>query len=32
VHHSAHEPGQRPHYHPTNKDGEIKKSGQHYCY
>ena len=25
VHHTAHEPGQRNHYHPTNEDGSIKK-------
>ena len=30
IHHQAHEPGQKPHYHPTNKDGSIKKDGSHF--
>ena len=32
VHHTAHEPGQKPHYHPADAKGEIKKNGQHFTY
>ncbi len=31
-HHTAHKPGQKNHYHPTNKDGSIKKDGVHHTY
>ena len=31
-HHQPHKPDQKPHYHPTNKDGSIKKDGSHYNY
>ena len=30
VHHQPHGPGQKPHFHPTNKDGSIKKDGSHF--
>jgi hypothetical protein len=32
IHHSAHGPGQNPHYHPVDAQGEIKKNGAHYGY
>ncbi|CAF1684709.1 unnamed protein product, partial [Adineta ricciae] len=32
IHHSAHGPGQYPHYHPVDANGEIKKDGTHYGY
>lgn len=32
VHHPAHGPGQTNHFHPTNKDGSIRKDGSHYGY
>lgn len=32
VHHQPHKPGQLPHYHPTNKHGQIRKDGSHYTY
>ena len=32
VEHQAHGPGQTKHFHPTNKDGSIKKDGSHYDY
>lgn len=32
IHHTAHEPGQKPHYHPVDANGEIKKNGQHFTY
>lgn len=32
VHHPAHGPGQRPHFHPTDKFGDIFKDGSHYEY
>ncbi|CAF1052658.1 unnamed protein product [Brachionus calyciflorus] len=32
IHHSAHEQGQRPHYHPADRKGDIIKNGQHFNY
>jgi hypothetical protein len=32
VHHTAHEPGQRPHFHPADRYGNIIKDGSHYEY
>ncbi|CAF2973132.1 unnamed protein product [Rotaria sp. Silwood2] len=32
VHHTAHEPGQLPHFHPADRAGNIKKDGSHYTY
>ena len=32
IHHTAHKPGQSPHFHPAKKDGTIKKDGAHYGY
>jgi len=32
IHHTAHEPGQQPHFHPADKDGNIYKDGSHYQY
>lgn len=32
VHHAAHEPGQRPHFHPADRHGNIIKDGLHYEY
>jgi hypothetical protein len=28
--HPPHGPGQNPHYHPTTKDGSIRKDGSHH--
>ncbi|CAF1396493.1 unnamed protein product [Rotaria sordida] len=32
VHHTAHGPGQRPHFHPADRYGNIIKDGAHYEY
>lgn len=32
IHHTAHEVGQKNHYHPANKDGEKYADGSHYEY
>jgi len=32
VEHPAHKPGQNPHFHPTDKKGNIRKDGSHYEY
>ncbi|CAF0896077.1 unnamed protein product [Brachionus calyciflorus] len=32
IHHSPHKPGQRPHFHPADKNGEKLNKGQHYSY
>jgi hypothetical protein len=32
IHHTAHKPGEYPHFHPANKDGKILKDGSHYQY
>ena len=32
VHHSPHQDGHDPHYHPTDAQGNKKESGAHYSY
>ncbi|CAG7831549.1 unnamed protein product [Allacma fusca] len=32
VHHTAHKPGQHPHFHPADRSGNIIKDGSHYGY
>ena len=32
IHHTAHEPGQRLHFHPADRYGNIIKDGAHYEY
>ncbi|CAG7831551.1 unnamed protein product [Allacma fusca] len=32
VHHTAHQPGQSPHYHPADRNGNIIKDGSHHQY
>ncbi len=32
VHHTAHEPGQRSHFHPADRYGNTIKDGSHYEY
>lgn len=32
IEHKAHKPGQKPHYHPTDKKGKKKDDGSHYRY
>lgn len=32
IHHSPHKPGQSPHFHPADKNGEKINSGQHFGY
>ena len=32
IHHTAHEVGQKNHYHPANKDGEKHPDGTHFEY
>jgi hypothetical protein len=32
VHHAAHGPGERPHFHPADRYGNIIKDGSHYEY
>lgn len=32
IRHTAHKPGQSPHFHPSNRNGNIRKDGSHYGY
>lgn len=32
VHHTAHKPGEKPHFHPADRNGEIIKDGSHHNY